>query len=299
MPDAMNIFDRRIVRLRRDRAADGLAKHDFLLREVGERLADRLDDIKRRFPLALDLGCHTGELGRLLGGRGGIESLVHCDLSPAMVARAPDLRLAADEEALPFGEATFDLVTSLLSLHWVNDLPGALTQIRLALKPDGLFLAAMLGGDTLKELRQALAEAEIAVEGGLSPRVSPFAGVRDAGSLLQRAGFALPVVDTETLTVVYPDPFKLIADLRAMGEANAIIERRRGLTRRATLFEAADRYRKAFADAEGRLPATFQVIYLTGWSPHDSQPKPLRPGSAKASLADALGATEPTTVGRT
>ena len=298
MPDAMNIFDRRIVRLRRDRAADGLAKHDFLLREVGERLADRLDDIKRRFPLALDLGCHTGELGRLLGGRGGVESLVHCDLSPAMAVRAPDLRLAADEEALPFGEATFDLVTSLLSLHWVNDLPGALTQIRRALKPDGLFLAAMLGGDTLKELRQALAEAEIAVEGGLSPRVSPFAGVRDAGGLLQRAGFALPVVDTETLTVVYPDPFKLIADLRAMGEANAIIERRRGLTRRATLLEAADRYRNAFADAEGRIPATFQVIYLTGWSPHDSQPKPLRPGSAKASLADALGATEPSTDGR-
>ncbi len=206
-----------------------------------------------------------------------------------MAARAPGLRLAADEEALPFGEATFDLVTSLLSLHWVNDLPGALAQIRLALKPDRLFLAAMLGGETLKELRQALAEAEIAVEGGLSPRVSPFAGVRDAGGLLQRAGFALPVVDTETLTVVYSDPLKLIADLRAMGETNAINERRRSLTRRATLLEAADRYRKAFADAEGRVPATFQVIYLTGWSPHDSQPKPLRRGSAKASLADALG----------
>ena len=289
MPDAMNVFDRRIVRLHRDRAADGLAENDFLLREVGERLADRLDDVKRRFPLALDLGCHTGELGRLLGGRGGVESLVHCDLSPAMAARAPGLRVAADEEALPFGEATFDLVTSLLSLHWVNDLPGALAQIRLALKPDRLFLAAMLGGETLKELRQALAEAEIAVEGGLSPRVSPFAGVRDAGGLLQRAGFALPVVDTETLTVVYSDPLKLIADLRAMGETNAINERRRSLTRRATLLEAADRYRKAFADAEGRVPATFQVIYLTGWSPHDSQPKPLRRGSAKASLADALG----------
>jgi SAM-dependent methyltransferase len=289
MPDAMNVFDRRIVRLHRDRVAGGLAENDFLLQEVGERLADRLDDVKRRFPLALDLGCHTGELGRLLGGRGGVESMVHCDLSQAMATRAPGLRLAADEEALPFGEGTFDLVTSLLSLHWVNDLPGALTQIRLALKPDGLFLAAMLGGETLKELRQALAEAEIAVEGGLSPRVSPFAGVRDAGGLLQRAGFALPVVDTETLTVVYSDPLKLIADLRAMGEANAIIERRRGLTRRATLLEAAERYRKAFADAEGRVPATFQVIYLTGWSPHDSQPKPLRPGSAKASLADALG----------
>jgi len=289
MPDAMNVFDRRTVRLHRDRAAGGLAENDFLLREVGERLADRLDDVKRRFPLALDLGCHTGELGRLLGGRGGVESLVHCDLSPAMATRASGLRLAADEEALPFGEATFDLVTSLLSLHWINDLPGVLTQIRLALKPDGLFLAAMLGGETLKELRQALAEAEIAIEGGLSPRVSPFAGVRDAGGLLQRAGFALPVVDTETLTVVYSDPLKLIADLRAMGEANAIIERRQGFSRRATLLEAAERYGKAFADAEGRVPATFQVIYLTGWSPDDSQPKPLRRGSAKASLADALG----------
>ena len=299
MPDAMNVFDRRIVRLHRDRAAGGLAENDFLLREVGERLADRLDDVKRRFPLALDLGCHTGELGRLLGVRGGLESLVHCDLSPAMATKASGLRLAADEEALPFGAGTFDLVASLLSLHWVNDLPGALTQIRHALKPDGLFLAAMLGGETLKELRQALAEAEIAVEGGLSPRVSPFAGVRDAGGLLQRAGFALPVVDTETLTVIYSDPLKLIADLRAMGETNAIIERRQGLTRRATLAEAAERYRKAFADPEGRIPATFQVIYITGWSPHDSQPKPLRPGSAKASLADALGAGELSTVGRT
>jgi SAM-dependent methyltransferase len=289
MSDAMNIFDRRIVRLRRDRAAHRLAENDFLLREVGERLADRLDDVRRRFPLALDLGCHTGELGRLLDGRGGVETLVHCDLSPAMAARAPQPRLAADEEALPFGDATFDLVTSLLSLHWVNDLPGALTQIRRTLKPDGLFLAAMLGGDTLKELRHALAEAEISVEGGLSPRVSPFAGVRDAGGLLQRAGFALPVVDSETLTVVYPDQFALIADLRGMGEANATLERRRGLTRRATLFEAAERYHNTFADADGRVTATFQVIYLTGWSPHDSQPKPLRRGSAKASLAEALG----------
>ena len=288
-PDAMNVFDRRVVRLRRDRAAARLADNDFLLREVGERLADRLDDVKRRFPLALDLGCHTGQLGRLLAGRGGIETLVHCDLSPAMAARAAHPRVAGDEEALPFADAGFDLVTSLLSLHWVNDLPGALTQIRRTLKPDGLFLAAMLGGDTLKELRQALAEAEIAVEGGLSPRVSPFAGVRDAGGLLQRAGFALPVVDSEKLTVVYADPFRLIADLRGMGEANAILERRRGLTRRATLLAAADRYRKAFADADGRVGATFEVIYLTGWSPHESQPKPLRRGSAKVSLADALG----------
>ena len=293
-PDAMTVFDRRLVRMRRDRAAAGLANGDFLLREVGERLVDRLDDVKRRFPLALDLGCHTGAVGRSLGGRGGIETLVHADLSPAMARLAPEPRLAADEEALPFTDGAFDLVISNLSLHWVNDLPGALTQIRRALKPDGLLLAAMLGGDTLVELRRALAEAEIAVEGGLSPRVSPFTGVRDAGSLLQRAGFALPVVDTETLTVVYRDPLRLFADLRAMGEANAVIERRRGLTRRATVAEAAARYRQGFADADGRVPATFQVIYLTAWAPHESQPKPLRRGSARMPLAAALDALSPT-----
>lgn len=305
MSQNMNVFNRRAVSQHRDRAAQmldkGLNDRDFLLAEVGERLADRLDDIKRRFPLGLDLGCRDGVLGRLLRGRGGIKTLFQCDLSPKMVAQAHRNgglpTIAGDEEFLPFGEQAFDLVLSNLSLHWVNDLPGALLQVRRALKPDGLFLAAMLGGDTLKELRQSLAEAEIAVEGGLSPRLSPLAEVRDGGDLLQRAGFSLPVADTDTLTVSYADPWKLMADLRAMGETNAVNERRRGFTRRATLMTTVERYRQNFAGADGRIPATFQVIYLAGWAPHASQPQPLKPGSARTSLADVLG-NAPDTVGK-
>lgn len=282
------VFDRQTVRGRRDRAAGGLANHDFLYREIAERLVDRLDDIKRSFPLALDLGCHAGTLGRTIGARGGVETFVSCDLSPRMAAAAPAPALAGDEEVLPFAAGTFDLVLSSLSLHWVNDLPGALAQVRRALKPDGLFLAAMFGGQTLSELRRVLNDAEIALEGGLSPRISPFAAVRDAGNLLQRAGFALPVADAETLTVMYEDPLKLLADLRGMGEANAALERRRTFTRRATLLDALSRYRDLYADADGRVPATFQIIYLTAWAPDPSQPKPLRRGSAANRLADAL-----------
>lgn len=288
----MMVFDRRSVRRHRDRAAAGLPAHDFLFREVGERLLDRLDDVRRHFPRALDLGCHDGTVGRLLGNRGGIETLVQTDLSPRMAAAAGGLAVAADEEALPFPAASFDVVISLLSLHWVNDLPGALTQIRRVLKPDGLLLAAMLGGQTLKELRHVLMEAEIALEGGLSPRVAPFADVRDAGGLLQRAGFALPVVDTETIAVSYADPLRLLADLRGMGETNAVLERRKTLSRRQTLLDAAARYRALFADGGGRVPATFQVIYLTAWAPDASQPKALRPGAARNRLADALGSAE-------
>jgi NADH dehydrogenase [ubiquinone] 1 alpha subcomplex assembly factor 5 len=291
MSDAMNVFDRGAIRLHRDRAAGRLDTHDFLLREVGERLADRLDDIRRTFPLMLDLGCHSGQLGRLIGRRGGVETLIHCDVSWAMAAIAPAPAVVADEEFLPFGNGKFDAVLSLLSLHWVNDLPGALRQIRMALKADGLFLAAMLGGDTLKELRHAMMEAESATEGGVSPRVSPFADVRDAGGLLQRAGFALPVVDTETIEVRYPDPLKLMADLRGMGESNAVRHRRKKASRRATLLNAAARYAETFGDASG-IPATFQILYLTAWAPDASQQQPLRPGSAKIRLADALGSTE-------
>ncbi len=292
MSGTMYVFDRATVRRHRDRAAAGIENHDFLLREVGERLADRLDDVKRRFPVALDLGCHGGELGRLLKGRGGVKTLVQCDLSPEMARRAGPLSLAADEEFLPFAGECFDLVMSCLSLHWINDLPGALMQIRRALKGDGLFLAAMFGGNTLEELRRALAEAEIDEEGGLSPRVSPFADVRDAGDLLQRAGFALPVVDSDTITVSYGDPTGLMTDLRGMGESNAVIERRKSWTRRATLRGAATRYREMFGDSAGRVPATFHVIYLTAWAPHPSQQKPLRRGSAKTRLAEALGTAE-------
>jgi len=311
MEERIEVFDRRAVRRHRERAAETLARHDFLLREVAERLAERLDDVTRGFPLALDLGCHDGCLGRALAGRrgrggrggrgsrsgrGGIETLVQADLSPAMARKAAGgagrPTLAADEEALPFAAAAFDAVFSLLSLHWVNDLPGALVQVRRALKPDGLFLAAMLGGETLKELRGALVAAEAEVEGGAGPRVSPFADVRDLGALLQRAGFALPVADVDDIPVSYPNALELMADLRGMGEANAVVGRRRGFSRRATLLRAAELYTERHADPDGRLPATFQVIYLTGWAPHESQPQPLRPGSAKARLSDALRSEE-------
>ncbi len=295
MMDGMNVFDRRLVRLHRDRAATGLEQHDFLFRATAERLADRLDDTTRRFPRALDLGCHGGEMAAALGGRAGIEMLVQCDLSPAMARRAAANgrpTLAADEEALPFAAGAFDLVLSNLSLHWVNDLPGALLQIRAALRPDGLFLAAMLGGETLSELRDALMEAELAESGGISPRVSPFADLRDAGALLQRAGFALPVVDGDRLTVRYADMFRLMRDLRGMGESNAVQTRHGRFTRRAVLLQAAEIYRRRHGGSDGRLPATFQVIHLTGWTPHESQQQALRPGSARSRLAEALGTKE-------
>ncbi|MBI5162642.1 MAG: methyltransferase domain-containing protein [Magnetospirillum sp.] len=291
MTSPPTIFDRALLRKRRDRAAAGFAAHDFLVREAAERLADRLGDVTRRFPLALDLGCHTGEVAEAIVGRAGIARVIQCDLSPAMAARAAancHPTLAADEEALPFAEASVDVVVSALSLHWVNDLPGTLVQVRRVLKPDGLFLAAMLGGETLKELRACLQAAELAGEGGLSPRVSPFADVRDLGALMQRAGFALPVVDAETLTVTYGDPMRLLADLRGMGETNAVAEQRRTVSRRATLLEALRLYEERFADGEGRLPATFHLLTMTGWAPHPSQQKPLAPGSAAFSLADVL-----------
>ena len=295
MTDAMNLFDRTLLRRRRDRAAVNLTAHDFLFAEVAERLTERLDDVTRKFPRALDLGCHGGALARALGRRGGVETLVQCDLSPAMARAAASAgrpSLAADEEALPFAPRSFDLVMSVLSLHWVNDLPGALIQIRQALKPDGLFLGALFGGETLGELRAALMEAELAEEAGASPRVSPFAEVRDAGALLQRAGFALPVADVDTIPVTYPDALALMRDLRGMGESNALVERRRTPTRRATLARTAAIYAEKFGRADGRVPATFQVITLTAWAPHPCQPKALAPGSARSRLADALGTEE-------
>ena len=267
-PESRLVFDRALVRRHRERAAAGFAAHDFLKREVAERLSERLDDIKRRFPLALDLACHDGAVGRAVAGRGGIRQLIQCDLSEAMVTRARGgPRAVADEEWLPFKAASLDLVLSVLGLHWVNDLPGALVQIRRALKPDGLLLAAMLGGETLCELRQAFLSAEAAREGGASPRVSPFADVRDVGALLLRTGYDQPVVDSERITTRYPDALALMRDLRGMAEANASVARRPGFTRRETLLAAAAAYRDRFADASGRVPATFEVLYITAWCP--------------------------------
>lgn len=291
MTHPVSIFDRATLRKHRDRAARGFAAHDFLVREVAERLADRLTDVVRSFPLALDLGCHTGELADTLNGRGGIKTLVQCDLSPAMATMAAQnghATVTADEEWLPFADNSFDLVLSCLSLHWVNDLPGALVQIRRVLKPDGLFLAAMLGGETLADLRHCLTEAELAEEGGISPRVSPMADIRDMGHLLQRAGFALPVADADQVSVSYGDPMRLLADLRGMGETNTVAERRKTLTRRTTLLHALSLYQQKFADADGRFPVDFHILTLTGWKPHPSQPQPLPPGSGHVPLADVL-----------
>jgi len=289
----MTVFNRRAVRQHRDRAARGLAAHDFLFRETADRLADRLIDINRRFDLGLDLGCHGGELADTVQARERIGKFIQCDLSPAMAAaarsRCGQMSIAADEETLPFAPASFDIVISNLSLHWVNDLPGALKQVLTALKPDGLFIGAMLGGQTLRELRDALTRAEAEIEGGLSQRLSPLTEVRDAGALLQRAGFALPVADRETITVSYGDPLKLMTDLRAMGESNAVLSRRKTLTRRSTLFRAAEIYIDDYVDAAGRVDATFEIIFMTAWAPHPDQQQPLPRGSAKHRLADAIG----------
>mgnify|MGYP002632473953 CR=1 FL=1 len=283
MTEPMTIFNRQVVRLHRERAGPQFSQHDFLFREVADRLLERLDDVTRRFPVALDLGARGDLVGEMLGQRGGIETLIRCAQSPAGEITPS---ICADEELLPFVDHVFDLVLSNLSLHWINDLPGALSQIRRCLKPDGLMIATMFGGETLKELRSVLNEAEITVEGGLSPRISPFADIRDVGGLLQRAGFALPVVDAETITVSYGEPLKLLKDLRGMGETNAVAERRLSFTRRDTLMRAMDLYREQFGDDDGRIPATFQVLYLSGWSPAPTQQKPMKPGSGVRSLTD-------------
>jgi SAM-dependent methyltransferase len=291
VPEQARIFDRRLLRERRTRAARDLHAHDFLLKEIGERLCDRLSDIARSFPLTLDLGARDGLLARLLGGRGGIETLIQSEASliTARVGRSSGASVVADEELLPFKAECFDAILSNLALHWVNDLPGALVQIRNSLKPDGLFLASLFGGGTLSELRECLMEAELAELGGASPRVSPFADLRDAAGLLQRAGFALPVADVDTLTVTYGDFFALLRDLRGMGETNALFDRLRHPTRRTIFARAAAIYQDRFSDGEGRLRATFQVLFLAGWAPHESQQRPARRGSGKTSLKDVFG----------
>lgn len=293
--DQITVFDREQVRRNRDKAAPGLGDVDFLIREAADRLADRLRDVTRQFPAALDLGCHTGQVADYVTGMNGIETLIQADLSPGMAAhtvRANRPVLAADEEWLPFREESFDLILSNLSLHWVNDLPGALIQINRTLKPDGLFLGTMLGGETLKELRDVLARAEVELRDGLSPRVSPFADLRDAGGLMQRAGFALPVIDSDTITVTYENPLTLMQELRKMGEGNAVTERSRRPLGRDVLMRAAEMYLDRYAGPDGRVPATFEILYLHGWAPHESQQKPLRPGSARKRLSDALGVRE-------
>lgn len=292
METAPEIFDRNALRVHRDRAAQTFGEYDFLVREIGARLSDRLLDMARKFPLALDLGARTGGYGPVPGGPGGIEHVVSCELSERMARQIENSGVVCDPEFLPFAEGRFDLVYSNLELHWANDLPGCLLQITRSLKPDGLFLAAILGGNTLTELRDVLMAAELDVTGGASPRVSPFAELRDAGALLQRAGLALPVVDADEITVTYENLFRLLADLRGMGETNTVRERVRTATRRNIFLRAAELYLERYPAEDGRIRATFEIIFLHGWAPHESQQKALRPGSAKTSLADALGTAE-------
>jgi SAM-dependent methyltransferase len=285
--DSPLVFDRRLLRMRRSRAA-ALGPSTFLLERVAEDLSDRLATVLRRFDRAVDLGTPTDAVSRVLAASGRVGTVFRA----AEECRGGSVALVADEEALPFRDGSLDLLVSGLALQFVNDLPGTLVQIRRALRPDGLFLAALLGGDTLTELRQAFAAAEAEIEDGISPRVAPFADVRDMGALLQRAGLALPVADVDRITVRYGSPIALMHDLRRMGATNPLAERNRRPLKRRTLRRMLEVYAERFADRDGRVRATFEVIWLSGWAPHESQQKPLAPGSAQQRLADALGVKE-------
>ncbi len=289
MPSNPTIFDRKLLRARQQRA-HAFGAETFLIDRVAAELGERLSVVLRTFERAVDLGTPTDAVRRLLADSGKIATVVSA--VPAVGLRDGALRVAADEEALPFADGSLDLIVSALALQFVNDLPGTLIQIRRALKPDGLFLAALIGGDSLAELREAFAQAESDIEGGVSPRVAPFADLRELGALLQRAGFALPVVDSDRLTVRYGSVFALMRDLRRMGATNVLTERRRTPLRRATLNRMAEIYAQRFVDPDGRARATFEIAWLSGWAPHESQQKPLKPGSAQARLADALGTRE-------
>jgi SAM-dependent methyltransferase len=277
MPAAPLIFDRALLRARH-RRAERLGGGSFLLDHIAADIADRLSAVVRPFERAADIGTPSDVVRRAVSASDKIGSIEAVDI--------------ADDETLGLEPQSIDLAISALALQFVNDLPGVLAQIRRALRPDGLLMAVLAGGDTLTELRQAFAAAESEIEGGLSPRVAPFADVRELGGLLQRAGFALPVVDSERLTVRYDTAFALMHDLRRMGATNVLAERRRSPLRRATLLRAGGIYRERFADADGRVRATFELVWLSGWAPHPSQQQPLRPGSAQARLADALGTKE-------
>jgi SAM-dependent methyltransferase len=286
-----DLFDRKLLLSRRERAAREGEAVDFLMRRVAEDIADRLGAVKRDFAPVVTIGAVPALLAEALQGLSG--PMVEMVASPALLpAQGRALTLCGDDEALPFKDASLGLVVSGLTLQFANDLPGALVQVRRALKPDGLFLGAVLGGQTLAELRDAFIAAETEQEGGASPRVAPMADVRDYGALMQRAGFALPVVDADLVSVTYASPLGLLRDLRGMGATNALLDRRKTFLRRSTLARALEIYQDRYANETGRIRASFEIIYLAGWAPHDSQQKPLKPGSATPRLADALGVKE-------
>jgi NADH dehydrogenase [ubiquinone] 1 alpha subcomplex assembly factor 5 len=294
MTGAPEIFDADLWRRRLNRFAGQASAHEFLLARVAEDFAERLSIVRREFPVAANLGAHHGVVSRRLRALANVGTMFDLEAAPALLAQCDGPRICAELEVLPFAEASLDLAVTALSLQLVNDVPGALAQIRRALKPDGLMLAALLGGETLKELREAWLVAEDEITGGASPRVAPFADVRDLGALLQRAGFALPVADSDVVRVTYETPLALMKEIQLMGASNMLSQRRRVPVTRRLLLRAAEVYAERFALPDGRIPATFEIITLTAWVPHESQQKPLKPGSAKMRLSEALGVAEQT-----
>jgi len=300
------LFDQQLIRQHRQRASRHYADFAFLKDAAAARLADRLELIRRDFNLCLDLGAHDGRLAQLFAqqfaqdsaqdsvgdsaGSGKIGHMIQSDpaVGFALAAAGHGSGIAHALDHLPYKAESFDAVFSCLSLHWVDDLPGLMMQALHLLKPDGLLLLSLLGGNSLIELRQVLAEAEQDITGGLSPRCAPMADIRDIGGLLSRAGLALPVADSDRLTVNYPHMFKLMADLRGMGEQNAMLARLKTPTRRDIFYRAAEIYQQRFGQADGQIPASFEIVTVTGWAPHESQQQPLRPGSAAQRLATVL-----------
>lgn len=286
------VFDQTLIEARRKRAfLQATPKADFLLDIAARELVDRLDVVERHFEKAVELHGYTGRTAELLAQSGKATEIRRVETDATFAGRDKDI-LVSPLETVPLEPQSVNLVVSPLSLHLTNDTPGAFIQVRRALKPDGLFLAAIPGSGTLQELREVLLATESELTGGASPRVIPFADVRDIGALLQRAGFALPVTDTEAYTVRYATLFALLKDLRAMGMTNPLAGRSRTPLTRRFFLRAAEIYAERFSDPDGRIRATFSIIYISGWAPHESQQKPLRPGSARHRLADALGGRE-------
>jgi SAM-dependent methyltransferase len=286
------VFDRHILRLRRERVARSIRDTHFFSQPIAQNLYDRASLIKKDLPIILDLSAGAGGLSDLLRTRPGTKTVISSDLSWRVLEKQSGPSVVADEEFLPFADGSLDAVFCNMGLHWVNDLPGTLSQIKRILKPDGVFIAALAGGQSLSELKESLMAAELAVTGGYRPRTSPLLDMRDMGALLQRAGFALPVIDSEMITVDYRDPMVLLSDLRAAAATNLTTHRAKTMTPRKVLFEAARMYQEKFQNTDGRIPASIEVIYAIGWRPHDSQQKPLKPGSASARLAEVLNTVE-------
>ena len=288
------LFDQRLIRQHRQRASHRYADFAFLKGAAATRLADRLELMRRHFDLCLDIGAHDGRLAQHFAGLGKIGHMIHTDPADgfALASKQHGSGVVHALGDLPYKPESFDAVFSCLSLHWVDDLPGLMMQARRLLKPDGLLLVSLLGGNSLAELKQALAEAEQDITGGLSPRCAPMADIRDIGGLMSRARLALPVADSDRLTVNYPHMFKLMEDLRGMGEQNAMLARLKTPTRRRVFMRAAEIYQQRFARADGQIPASFEIVTVTGWAPHESQQKPLRPGTAAHHLASALESDE-------